>query len=196
MAQELQDGTGSGSKQKVNSNNRAYTNAITQTSAEAGTALGNSYNINTGIIALTGTANSAVIYLKNNENSDLIVTAIAVGLFARSATVTDTSLLTIVRNPTGGTITAATPDDVDMNQNRNFGDSKTLTVDAYKGTDGDTLTGGNNIAQLLIPEGRSFFSIDWTIPKGDTIGALLDLNTSGGADMYIAIICHLKDSNE
>jgi len=195
MAIAIEGGTGSPHGVKVNENNRFFVNAIIESEAESATDIGNSYNLNTGLVAYTGTAASSVIYLKNNEDSTLIITAIAVGLFTRSATVTDSALFTLIRNPTAGNIVSdATV--VDMNQNRNFGSDNTLAADVYKGKDGGTITGGNDIAKLLLGEGRSFFTIDWELPKGKSLGATIDLNTSGGANMYCAIICHLKDPKE
>ena len=191
----LIDGSGPGFSAKVNENLRLYTNGIVQTEAEAATDIGNSYNLNTGIIAYTGTSVSSLMYLKNNEDQTLVVTAIAVGLFDRSATITDDALITLIRNPTTGDIVSdATA--VDMNQNRNFGSDNTLTADVFKGKDGGTVTNGGDIAKLLLSDGRSFFTIDWELPKGKSLAATVDLNTSGGANMYCAFICHLKDPKQ
>lgn len=196
MAIELKDSTGTGNGAKINSNNRVYVHAIIEQEAESATDIGNSYNINTGLVAYTGTSESSVIYLKNNEETTLVISAIAVGMFDISATITDKALLTLVRNPDGGDI-ISDGTAVSINQNRNFGSSKTLTADAYKGKDGGTITGGDDVALFLLSSGsRSLFNIDWELPKGNSVGAKVDLNTSGGANMYVAIICHLKDANE
>ena len=196
MAIEIKDSTGSGHGVKVNENHRIFTHSIVEFETESATDIGNSYNINTGLVAYTGTSDSAVIYLKNNQEETLVVSGIAIGMFDISATTTDKPFLTLIRNPDGGDIISdATP--VAFNQNRNFGSSKTLTADVFKGKDGGTITGGDNVALFLLNSGaRSFFPIDWEIPKGNSIGAKVDLNTSGGANMYFAFICHLKDPKE
>jgi len=127
----IEDGTGAGYKQKVNANNRSYVNAVTESEEVEGVHRGDAYNINTGEISLTSTSPSAVLYIQNNETEDLVITAIAVGV-SSGGTVNDSGRVQIIRNPTGGTLITDTTN-VDQNQGRNFGSSKTLTINAYKG---------------------------------------------------------------
>ncbi len=193
----LEDGAGTGNKTKVNANNRIYTQSITESEQEHSTDNGESFNINTGNVALTGTGDSAVLYFKNDETEDFVVKSFAVGIGNRSATVDDQAVITIIRNPTGGDlITDATA--VDMNQNRNFGSSNTLstTTLAFKGKDGGTITGGNDFAQFFQGDGRLIADIDIVLPKGSSVAIKVDLNTSGGANVYGALIGHIRDKNE
>ena len=188
---KLDDGTGSGNQAKIDGNKRVHTQSVTESEALHATEVGDGYNINTGLISITG--DSTLIYVKNNEDQELVVEAIALGSF-EGITHSDDPYITLVRNPTGGDlISDATA--VSMNQNRNFGSSKTLTVDAYKGKVSGTLTGGNDIAIFqVVPGGRSFYTIDFIIPKGSSIGIKLTANASSGtANYYAALICHLKD---
>jgi hypothetical protein len=193
MSRLIEDGKGSGSKLRVDKNNRAHTQAITETEALHSSENGDSYNINTGNIALT--ADGTLLYIKNNEDKDLIIEALA---FGNDGLGTYTSVAnpryTIVRNPTGGDL-ISDASAVSMNQNRNFGSSKTLTVDAYKGKVSGTLTGGNDIAILEgTTDGRDYFTINFVIPKGSSVGIKLTANLSSGtAGYYAAAICYLKD---
>ena len=196
MAEVIKDGRTSNTMH-VDPNFQGHVFAITEDEAKQAAQNGNAYNLNTGTVALTGTSDTALMYFKNDEDQDFIVTAVAVGMGTRSATVSDAAQVTIVRNPTTGTIFNATPDNVDMNSNNNFGSNKTLksTTLAYKGTDGDTFTNGTDHALLYFTGTRLFAGLDIELPKGSGIGINMNVNTSGGANVYCAIIGYVKDSN-
>jgi hypothetical protein len=181
----------------VDENNDLHVFAITESEIEAANTRGNAFNINTGLIALTGTSDSAVFYFKNDEPTDYVINGLVVFLGQRSATVTDYALCTVIKDPTGGDILTG-PTDVDINSNSNFGSSKKLssTTFAYKGADGDTMTGGTTHAIIGIAEGRNQFPIPMELPRGSAMGVKIDLNTSGGANVYVALIGYLKDEND
>jgi len=156
--------------------------------------IGNAYNINTGEVTLTDAVQTPILYFKNNETQDLLVTALAIGFQnSTGGAATDAPIITVIRNPTTGTIVSGATD-VDINSNRNYGSSNTLSLsDAYKGATGDTMTDGTE--HLLIYQtdlGRVFAAIDEVIPKGTSIGVKItpqDSNTS--LTCYVALICHL-----
>ena len=121
----IEDGKGGGKSAQVDSSNRLRTHAVSETEALHSAEEGTAYNINTGLITITGDA--TLIYLKNNEENDFVINSVALGSF-EGITHSDDPYITIVRNPTGGDlISDATA--VSMNQNRNFGSSRTLTAD-------------------------------------------------------------------
>ena len=100
----IDDGTGSGYKAKVDSDNRVHTNAISREEVVQSVFLGNGYNINTGAVTITNdTTDNAIFYLKNNGNDDLIVHEILIILGTSTGGVGD-GTLKVFRNPTGGTI--------------------------------------------------------------------------------------------
>jgi hypothetical protein len=182
MAEIIKDGTGKGNTAKVDNNNQLHTFSVTESEQRQASQIGNEYNINTGTIAYTGTGDSSMIYFKNDEDTDFVVTAVAVGLGTRSATVTDSANVTIIRNPTGGDlISDATA--VSINSNTNFGSSNALssTTLIYKGKDGGTI--------------RLYASLNIELPKGSSVAVKIDLNTSGGANAYCALIGYLKSTN-
>ena len=99
----------------------------------------------------------------------------------------------MIRNPTGGDlISDATA--VDMNQNRNFGSSKTLTADVYKGKSAGTITGGDDIVLLYQgTDSRLFASLILQVPKGQSIAIKIDPKlSSGSVKAYCAAVCYLK----
>lgn len=192
----IQDATGQGPGAKVGATNRLYTFAISENFEEFSNKEGDAYNINTGTITLTSAADTPILYLKNNEDKDLIVTAMAVGAGPSTGAATDANaVITVVRNPTAGTIVSGATA-VDMNQNRNFGSSKTLTADAYKGATGNTMTDGDDIIQFYQSENsRLFATLNIIIPKSKSIGIKFDPAASNTSqDVYAALVCHLDET--
>jgi hypothetical protein len=197
MPEIIEDGSGSGMKAKVNGNNELKTSATTISEDFRATKDGDSYNINTGVITLTDAVNTPIMYIKNNEDRDLHITAVAVGLSPSTGGSGGIPMITFVRNPTAGTIITSTPTAVDINSNRNYASSKTLDVDAYKGATGDTMTDGDDhILVFQTSNGRAFITIDEVVPKGSSFGIKFDPQASNTSqDVYAAVICHLEDPN-
>jgi hypothetical protein len=200
MAEQIQDGTGSGKRVKVDSNNQLHTTSITRSNTQDATIKGNSYNINTGDIGLTSTTESAVLYFKSDEapvngETAFVVDAIAIGIDSLGTT-SGMAKITIVKNPTAGTIVTNAVA-VDMNENRNFGSSNSLDSIIYKGVEGDTFTDGTDIAQFYQSAGsRGFYTLDFDLPKGSSIGVKIDTQTSSGTtNIYAAVIGHRVDGN-
>lgn len=104
----------------------------------------------------------------------------------------------MIRNPTAGTIISSTPTDVDINSNRNYGSATTLSVTAYKGATGDTMTDGeDHIIFFQGNSGRLFATINEVLPSSASIGIKFDPQTSNTSqDVYAALVCHLEDANE
>jgi hypothetical protein len=198
----IENGVGDSKKARVDSNNNLHTFSVDRTAIQAATRKGNSYNLNTGLIGLTSATESAVLYFKNDEapvngESSFVVDSIAIGI-DNEGTTTGMSLITVIRNPTAGTIVDnATA--VAMNANRNFGSSNTLssTTLAYKGAEGNTFTDGTDIAQFLQSPGtRGFYTLDFELTKGSSIGVKIDTDTSSGTtNLYVALIGHRVDGN-
>jgi hypothetical protein len=193
----IEDGAGNGKRVRVNGNNRLLANAVTITEDEQATKKGRSYNINTGVITLTDAVDTPIIYVKNNGDDDLHITAIAVGLGPSTGGTGGIPKITVTKNPTAGTIVDnATA--VDIESNRNYGSALTLVVDAYKGATGNTMTDGtDHLILFQNASGRLFAAIDEIIPKGSSIGVKVDPQASNTSmDVYAALICHLEDPNE
>lgn len=188
MSFTILDGTGSGKAAAVASDNRLKTRAITATVIQAANDVGDGFNFNTGVVSITG--NTALMYLKNENDRDLIVDALAFGL--GSATVSDLPRIYVVRNPTAGTIVSGASN-ADISINRNFGSSTTFTGDVYKGASGDTFTDGSDAVLFFQgANGRLYASIDVQIPKGSSIGIRIEPQLSSGSmNVYAALVCHL-----
>jgi len=195
-----EDGTGSGWKQKVDERNFAHVFGITETELEDSTRQGLGFNINSGIIAISsGSATrTGILYFKNDEDNSVIVDA-AIGWVGNvTATITDPPLFYLVRNPTAGTTITNAVAPFASGANSNFGSNnafKTSTL-TYAGADGDgAFTGGDEYAILGgKAETRSAYSqLNIEIPRGSSLGVEVDLNTSGAANVYFALITHERD---
>ncbi len=194
MPEMIKDGTGTGNLAKVDANNRLHVQSVVVGDASEANLQGDAYNINTGEITLTDANETPVLYLKNNETKDLIVSAIAIGLGPSTGGSGGIPKISVERNPTAGTI-VDNASAVSINSNRNYGSSKTLTSDAYKGATGNTMTNGTD--HLLFYQsagGRLYATIDEVLPNGKSIGITITPQ-SGNTSMtvYAAIICHLND---
>jgi hypothetical protein len=187
----IKDGKGGGKSAQVDAQNRLSTKAVSEAEEIHAADIGNAYNVNTGLISISDDA--TLLYIKNNEDQPIVVKAIALGSF-EGITHSDDPYITIVRNPTAGDL-ISDGSAVDMNQNRNFGSSSTLSVDAFKGKTSGTLTGGNDLGILQATAGgRSFYTIDLNITQGSSMGIKLTANvTSGSANWYCAAICYVKE---
>jgi hypothetical protein len=179
-----------GDRARVNDEFQLSTTAVTETLQLHRTSLGTGYNINTGLISLTNSTATPLIYLKNDELAPITIEAIAIGM-DDLGTHTGSPLITLIRNPTSVDFSAA----VDMKQNRNFSSSKTLSTGTlvYKGAVGDTVTGGDDIAIFLQQEGgRLFAGIDFVLGVGNSLCITLDAQvTAGTCQAYCALILHV-----
>lgn len=193
--EQIQDGTGKGYLAKVDSDNRLYTKAITSTEQEHESSNGLAYNINTGIITLTNATKTPVLYLKNNEEFDLVIDTV---LYMTGASTGGSGnvLVEIVRNPTAGTIVSGASD-VEMNVNRNFGSTRSLSVNAYKGATGNTLTDGVKFIESILSTATQRVAVSVgavIIPKGSSIAIQITPPT-GNTSMATewAISCYLTE---
>ena len=189
----LSDGKGSGVSAQVDDQNRLRTHAVTEPESLHASEEGLAFNLNTGLVSLSG--DTALLYYKNTGEKDFVVEAIAIGSF-EGVTHSDDPYLELIRNPTGGTLISEANTSGVLNQNRNFGSSNALNGLFYgAAASGKTVTGGDTIAILQATAGsRSFYAIDFVLPKGSSMAVNVKLNaSSGSANWYGAIIGFEKD---
>jgi hypothetical protein len=176
----INDGTGTGQTAGVNGFNRLLVDANTQAAITTSTALGTCFKLGTGNITLTSATVSAVFYLKNNEDLAMIVSEILLSANQSTGGTSGIGTWIINRNPTGGTIiSTATP--LSIRQNFNFGSTRPLVADAFKGVEGATITGGNDFTSqsgFQVPNRvvAPFSSV--IIPRGATLAVTFTPPTS------------------
>ena len=195
MGFEITDGGGKGYSAEVDSENRLRVFSIAEPEVFNASSLGNSYNFNTGVINLTSASKSAVFYIKNNGDSDLIITQLFY-LIGNSTAGTGDVLVTVLRNPTTGTIISnAVAMEMD-GVNRNFGSSKSLTTDSYKGAEASTFTNGDKIIESIIDQSPTRVSVEvggLVIPRGTSIGIDITPATSNSSlDVEFAASVYIR----
>lgn len=193
MSEQIIDGTGSGKKAKVDAQNRLHTHSVSEGLVEHASANGNSYNINTGTLTLTSSNESGLLYLKNNADSDVHIASIGY-LMGNSTGGTGDINITVVRNPSLGTV-VSDASLVDINENKNVGSSKELTVNAYKGGEGKTITNGDPLYYSLVAGSARGYVISTgtvVIPKGGAIGVKLTPQT-GNTSMNVQVFMSVTE---
>jgi len=187
----IDDGKGSGYSAEVDAQQRLQTKARTETETRQATNVGDAYNINTANI--TFTAAGSLLYILNNEDRDLLLETVIIGV--GTGTTSDMGELYITKNDTAGDlITDQTA--VTINQNRNFGSSKTLAATIYQGKSGGTATGGSDVVYVYTGTNtRVTLPINLTIPKGSSVSVTYDPKLSSGSiKAYCAVITHLREA--
>ena len=190
MGFQIQDGTGSSKKVKVNSNNRIETESVTTTSLSTTSKQdGNAYTVGTdGVLNFNFTSgvDNAILYCKNNEDVDLFVDVCVVSQDVAG-------IYKYIKNPTTGTLidsgTSTTP------VNFNFGSSNVADLDVIKlNASGQTFTNGTVITYSRNPAGLQPLDFLGTVvvPKGSSFGITYDPVTSGAVTISTFFFVHLS----
>jgi hypothetical protein len=195
MSETIKDGMGDGYQARVSANHQLRVVSVSLTEVGDATAKGHSYSINTGLIALTSTTESGVLYFKNEESSingetDIVIDSIDIGI-DDSGTTSGVSHITVIRNPTSVSFSTA----VDINANRNFGSTDTLDSLAYKGAEAATITGGDDIEFFIQSAGtEKNYLVDLELQKGNSLAVKIDTQTTAGTtNVFVALVLHRKD---
>lgn len=170
---KIQDGTGSGFEAGVTDSHRLLVDADSHDAILTASVDGKAFRFCAGLITLTSANPSAVLFIQNNEPSNLIVAEIVVRMNASTGGAGGVGLWEILRNPTTGTIisnaSAAT-----VVANANFGSTATISATAYKGAEGNTFTNGTQFAivnGVTVPNRVNLVAAEGIIlPRGASIG--------------------------
>ena len=197
MATIIKDGTGSNSSAGVNDNNRLLVDSITRPDRQDIATLGEAYLIGTGPVTLTTAgAPSAVLYFKNNEEEDLIVTRFLISCaFSTGASATENTLLGIIyKNPTGMSSGSTNPLAIN---NVNFGSNNTIDSNSEIGADSASLTGSPSAYFSIYAPLETLTAEDATtiLPKGSSIGVVIippASLTAGALIVSVGINAHKK----
>ena len=196
MSQIIKDGTGTGINVKVLSDNRMCVDSVTRSHGEQGVLDGDSYNLNTGIVSLTSANKSAVAYIENTSDTSDIYIQTVIYIMGTSTNGSGDFLVTMLRNPTAGTIISTATDMEMAGINRNFGSANTITASMYKGTEGATFTSGDKIIETLFggaPVRSAVITDTIILTKGTSIG--IDITPPAGntsMDLEVAFSVHTE----
>lgn len=157
-------------------------------------ANGLAYRVTTGTIALSnGAVESACLYFKSDEDVPIVFHSLYIGVGIIGATVTDHPKVTILKNPTAGTIVSGAS--VATVTNVAFGSSSTLEAGtlAYKGAQGNTFTDGDDFDFFFMDEGASVdVPLELSVANGDSVGVKVLLNTSGAANVILSALIYQR----
>jgi hypothetical protein len=189
MGFQILDGTGKNIKAKVSVDNRLYTQSVNRSEREEESLVGEAYIIGTGFVNLTTTGTSAVLYFKNNEDMDLIITRFLVGVKKSDGGTENFVTGIIYKNPTS--MVSGTGNPLAIN-NVNFGSSNTVDADSEIGQQGALLAGGSAYLATVAPtENLTSEDASTILPKGSSIGVFITPppgNTS--VDVSVGINLH------
>lgn len=175
---------------KVDTTHRLWTRAVAESPAHEAVLLEDHYLITSGIVNL-GTANTtSIIYLQNDEVSDLFIDRIIVTCQNSTDGTESFYLLSGTKNPTG--MTNGTGVSANL-RNSNFGSTKVLAETSEIGQDTASTDGGTGIfigsfrvertdfidQRMLLQKGNSI-AFEITPPPGNT-----------SVNVAIGINCHL-----
>ena len=192
MGFEIKDGTGTGNLARVDKENKLAVRAVQETEFEKAVLGGRAFNINTEFLTITSDTEHALLYLQNNEDLPLIVSAWFIGTDAG----TNGANLGLVRtyyNPTGGTIISGGTDVTAVN--RNAGNSRALNADIKSGGQGFTFTGQDTPAVLYQTQtvsSRVFGNVFLVLPKGSSLVATYDPNGAETINIYTGFQVYIE----
>lgn len=194
MSYIIADGTGGGFKAKVGADNRLAVDAITESIEEKSVTEGNGYNVATNRIILTSTNESALFYIENEEEQDLIVTSLFINTSNSVGTLTNQPIVKIYRNPSAGTIIDNAQSVTPLNSN--FGSAKTLLAKTYEGDEAYTFTKDSGVIEVPLPsrEAVPLIEFDTTVilPRGARYGISYQPETGSTSVDLIAGITVIK----
>lgn len=196
MATTIQDGTGTKFKVRVDSDNRLLTKTINETEFDHATSKGEAYNINTEFLTITANTETPLLYLKSNEDRDLVISAWFIGTDADSGTATRLNLLRVYSNPTSGSIITSGSNITSVN--RLIGSSNQLEADVKKGGEGFTVSGFTSTPILYQTQGnksRAFGTVQLVLKKGSSLVVTYQHYGLTQNDIYTGFQVYLSDLN-
>lgn len=196
MSTTIQDGTGTKFKVKVDADNRLYAKTINESEFDHATSKGEAFNINTEFITATSSTEIPLLYLRNNEDRNLVVYAWFIGTDNESGAASRLSLMRVYTNPTSGTIISSGTDLTPVN--RLIGSSEQLNVTAKKGGDGFTFAGNNSTPILFQTQGtksRVFGTVQLVLQKASSLVVTFQQYGLTSSDIYTGFQVYLSDQN-
>lgn len=149
MAQQIEDGAGTGKRVRVTEDNRMETFSITESRmADISLKEGEAFIITSDFVALTTTASfSGMIYIKNTDTSkNLFIDKVRV---CGTGTSMNALQCKFFKDPTTGTLISDA--NAGISVAANLGSNVTFTGDIYAASaDGKTVTDGTQFSQFTI----------------------------------------------
>lgn len=162
----IQDGKGRGFVAAVDSTNRLSAAAVSITERQQAVLEGDAFEIGVPPIALTGTAETAFLFVKNLEDRDLVISTFEFsgaestgGTSAVTLLKLYTNATTITNSSTGGSVNALIGSNATLNSTVLVGNGSTSAV-----------TGGSLFGAAYVRyAGQALFTGPWVLQRGNSI---------------------------
>lgn len=166
---KIEDGTGKGHKSKVSSDKRLLVDSLSRPQSINAALKGEAFNLNTGAINITDDTESGLYYLSYTGEGNLIITELLC-IIGSSTGGSGIGEIKIYKNPTEGTLISGASD-IPIIENRDFGSSNILDVNAYKGSSGSTISGNvfADTSRSSFPVNISFDASVIVLRKGTSL---------------------------
>lgn len=191
----IKDGTGAGYNVKVDREGRAHTDTVQRSFLELAVLEGNGFNLNTGAISLTDATESAVLFIKSDNDAPLVIKEIIV-IAGASTGGTGDATIRIYKNPIDGTIVSNAVD-LPTISNRNFSSAKVLDGQYYKGAQGATTTAGSvfsDTTRSSFVAPVNFDAADIVLEKGNSLAVTFQPQTGNTSQsIKVAVTCFLDE---
>ena len=170
---------------KVNSEGALKVRSVCATEVEHSVIEGDAFQAYTSVVTITGDTRTAIVYLQNNDQSDILITSVAVGTSPSTGGVNDEILIEAVGNvlPTDDIATNGTLIPI---LNRNGGASRVFDGIAKKGPSLPAVNGVATTGTLSSLTNAQTFMLTTVIPKGGALSVEV-LPPAGNTEMDITI---------
>lgn len=148
MSTQIEDGSGSGKRSKVDANNRLHTATVARKERDAAINKEDAFLFGSTVIGLTNAVSTPLTYIKNTSDKDLIIESVFLSI-GDSTGGTGSGYFTVWKNidETSGIVTTATACPV---TNMDIGSAEPFVGDAYIGATGETFTGGTGLHTTIL----------------------------------------------
>ena len=192
----IKDGAGKCNTMRVDSELRAHVASITRTERDAAINKGWAYLFVSGLVTLTNDTESGVLYIKNNDSKDLVISDIYCS-FGTSTVGSGNGRLKVYTE-IGDTSTLVSDAAAARATNLKISDTTAFTSSgiAYDGGTGSTIVGGNSIHTILIMEESIIdFSVPFHIPTSSNMAFTITAPTGNTSmDVMLAVTGYYLDT--
>ena len=179
----IKDGKGTKHAAKVDNTNKLEVRGVNLTEFQDSLLEGKAFALASSVQTLTSTCISGLLYLKNCDDRDLLISKLVI-ITGTSTCGTGDAISTITINPTGGTLISGAGFAPAVNLN--FGSAIIADVTTFGGSEGSTVTGGVPISDVQTsPQVRDLVDVA-VLPKGFAL-AMSITPPAGNTSMKVTI---------
>lgn len=163
---KLKDGSGEGTLMKIDKSRRAHIQALSIPYEDFAVLEGESFGILTPTTTLTSANYSYLMYFKNDNTHNVVLSHIDIYLGESDSSSNQWSW-DFNLGPTGGTLVTA--GSFAFVANNNLGSANTLPIIALTGIEGSTVSGGISVQVPIMGEQKFEFLQHVVIPPGTSL---------------------------